>query len=982
MRKHESKSRAGIGRRLLLLTASCALVFAIWFGRAKRVPELTPAKGGSPGTMLRTTGALTRTEPNDFSTPSGVRATGSRGAAVRRTTQKQTAALPGQAGKISTNALKQIGALEREKAGRTMAQQKIDSQLLFADKMRLGVPIADGVPTQRVDLDYDEQGRVLVDIKADVTDRLLQSIQNQGGTVINYFPQYHAIRAGVPLASIGDLATNSEIDFVEPAVRSTRNNVDSQGDYTHQANVARTTFGVDGTGVTVGVLSDSVDYLSSSQIAGLVTVLAGQSGVPSTGEGTAMLEIVNDLAPGAQLYFATADGSPANFANNILQLRSAGCDIIVDDVEYSDESPFQDSLIAQAVNTVTASGALFFSAASNSGNKSSGTAGTWEGDFSDGGQTPSGMEQGRIHSFGGATNYDLVLPGGSELRVDLFWSDPLGASTNDYDVFVLDPTGSNVVASSTNPQNGSQDPYESVGTLSNGEYIVIVKSSGTNRFLHLETGRGRLSFSTPGRTKGHSCAINAFGVAAVNVNDAYPSAFAGGAQDPVEVFSSDGPRRVFFQADGTPITPGNFSSSGGAVRQKPDIAAADGVTNDFTPGLLNPFFGTSAAAPHAAAIAALLKSYNPNLTAAQVRTILTNTTLDIMAPGMDRDSGAGIVMALAALQATPLPQPDLTRNTDSLDNSSPHTGDVVTASITVQNQSCSGGGLSAGAFHVGFYWSTSPDFGGVTPFYEQSVVGCAANGTVSLTQGVTISAANAPGTYYLGYRIDDLNEVAECNKNNNGVFYWTVTVLPPPMPDLTRYSDSLNNSYPHTGDVVMASITIQDQSCSGGGLNAGAFHVGFYWSTNSTFNGVAPFYEAPVGGCLANGTVSLSQNVLISAGNAPGTHYLGYKIDDHNEVAECNKSNNGFYFWTVTVLGSASGINTTPGDLIATLSGKVLSLSWPTDHIGWTLQAQTNPVLPETSTNWFALPGSSTTNLVIVPIVSTNKSVVYRLAYP
>ena len=65
---------------------------------------------------------------------------------------------------------------------------------------------------------------------------------------------------------------------------------------------------MNGSGVKVGVLSDSVDHLTSSQIAGLVTVLPGQSGMPESGEGTAMLEIVNDLAPGAQLFFATGGG--------------------------------------------------------------------------------------------------------------------------------------------------------------------------------------------------------------------------------------------------------------------------------------------------------------------------------------------------------------------------------------------------------------------------------------------------------------------------------------------------------------------------------------------------------------------------------------------------------------------------------------------------------------------------------------------------
>src|SRR5262249_31886117 len=116
----------------------------------------------------------------------------------------------------------------------------------------------------------------------------------------------------------------------------------------------------------------------------------------------------------------------------------------------------------------------------------------------------------------------------------------------------------------------------------------------------------------------------------------------------IEAFSSDGPRRFFFKADSTPFVPGNllFSTNGGLVRQKPDITAADGVSNRS--GI---FFGTSAAAPHAGAIAALIKSANTGFTNDQIRSALKSSAIDIEAPGIDRDSGAGIVMAFEALEA-------------------------------------------------------------------------------------------------------------------------------------------------------------------------------------------------------------------------------------------------------------------------------------------------------------------------------------------
>ena len=139
-----------------------------------------------------------------------------------------------------------------------------------------------------------------------------------------------------------------------------------------------------GIGVKVCVLSDGVDSLAASQAARRaardVDVLPGQEG--DGDEGTAMLEIVHDLAPGAELGFATAFTSDAEFADNIRALRfEAGCDVIVDDVLYFNESPFQDGPIAQSVNAVTADGALYFSSAGNEGNTLDGTSGNYEGDF-------------------------------------------------------------------------------------------------------------------------------------------------------------------------------------------------------------------------------------------------------------------------------------------------------------------------------------------------------------------------------------------------------------------------------------------------------------------------------------------------------------------------------------------------------------------------------------------------------------------------
>jgi T5SS/PEP-CTERM-associated repeat protein len=580
---------------------------------------------------------------------------------------------------IAPSALAEIQALEQEKAMRTPAQQKMDSNLIYARRKLLTGVASTAAPHLQAEVKMQTDGRVPVDITATVSDDLLAFITNGGGEIINSFPQYNAIRALVPLRDIESIAERPDVRFVDRAREPKSNSctytgADYEGDICHEACNARDTYGVDGTNVIVGVLSGSDTYLATAQsngTLGAVITLPGQSGVPDPapdpGEGTAMMEIVHRIAPGAQLYFATAAPSQSQMAANIFALAAAGCNIIVDDVTYDNESPFQEGQpISEAVHDVSDQGILYFSSAGNHGNYDSAASCTWDGDFVDGGAPGfpftvtnfNGKVEtvGQIHSFGGGTNYNTVVE--ATTAFDLFWTDPLGASTNDYDLFVLDSTGTTVLGASTTTQNGTQDPYESVSTnFSYGSRVVIVKYSGDNRFLQLESGYEPqfngdvgLAINTPGRIKGHNCvsAQNAFCVAATSVANTeaefgLPTPFTGGPANPVEYYSSDGPHHLFFYPGGLPITPGNFSSTGGTLIQKPDITAGDHVYGSAVPGF-SPFSGTSAAAPQAAGIAALVLSASPSLTPLEARIALEGSALT---NGMDRDSGYGIVMATA-----------------------------------------------------------------------------------------------------------------------------------------------------------------------------------------------------------------------------------------------------------------------------------------------------------------------------------------------
>jgi len=581
-----------------------------------------------------------------------------------------------QALDLSPDVLAQIDALIAEKESRNAVEQKIDSQLLYESRMEAGEPIAAGLWAVETDLPYATDGHLIVDVRAREGSTLAARLPGGDVELVSASDDGTDLRVHLNVDEVETLASDPDVLFVQPRQAASVAGQDaafnlvaptgqgsrtSEGDVTHLAFAARGAFHVDGTGIKIGVISNGVTSLADSQARGdlgPVTVLPGQGG--SGDEGTAMLEIVHDLAPGAQLYFATGSTSITSFANNIRALRAAGCDIIVDDVFYFVETPFQDGqapsivsptnggVVIQAVKDVVASGALYFSSAGNSGNVDSGNGGTWEGDFADSGAT---LLNGRVHKFGNqafntltVANTDGVSP------ISLFWSDPLGGSANDYDLFRLNAAGNAVAASSTNIQNGTQDPIEQVTqNIANPRLVITKKASALPRFLHLETNRGRLAIATEGATHGHAAVTGAgaYGIAATAASAAFPQAFT--SADLVETFSSDGPRRIFFTADGAPITPDNLLAGGGQVLQKPDLTAADGVSVSGVGGFGTPFNGTSAAAPHAAAIAALVKAANPALSASQVRAILTSSAIDIQPPGIDRDSGAGIIMARAAL---------------------------------------------------------------------------------------------------------------------------------------------------------------------------------------------------------------------------------------------------------------------------------------------------------------------------------------------
>ena len=227
---------------------------------------------------------------------------------------------------LSPEVLAQIAALQQAKASRTPVEQKIASRLLYAIKQQRGEPLPAGVSLRLPSLAPDAGARIDVEIAARPGTDLHGLLASRNAEVmrVNTEPRSGVVYARASLDANGILALAARADVTAvqlpehvesagvtrdvPRAASAIRSALGQGAFvtegllTHRFNIARAAFGLDGTGVKIGVLSNGVDNLAASQAAGElgpVTVLSGQAG--SGDDGTAMLEIVHDLVPGAQL---------------------------------------------------------------------------------------------------------------------------------------------------------------------------------------------------------------------------------------------------------------------------------------------------------------------------------------------------------------------------------------------------------------------------------------------------------------------------------------------------------------------------------------------------------------------------------------------------------------------------------------------------------------------------------------------------------
>jgi subtilisin family serine protease len=576
-------------------------------------------------------------------------------------------------------------------------------------------------------------GYVSVSAYGDHLPALRAQLEAKG--LVNAVAHATAVSGKAPIAALSDLAATSGLKFLRPTLAMARRQpVISQGDRSLRADLARRESGVTGKGIRIGVLSDSYDCApgafepgapftraaqdkTNGDLPSDVMVLKDLAPAPSpdcSDEGRAMMQLIHDVAPGSPLAFYTAFESQEDFAAGIRALAAAGSKVIVDDVIYFAEPMFEDGIIAQAVDDVYADGVAYFSSAGNDARAS------YESRFRL--SADAGLS-GPRHDFATGRAVDglqtATASAGSATLISVQWDQPSLSSNgrrgalSDVDVWFYDMNGEPIEICTDDPAqvvcqipgfdaNIGADAVETPIMVNFSDADIEVQigielfegpTPNYIKYVWFDLDAGVFTVdeydTASGTVYGHA---NAAGAEAVGAAAWYQTEEWGSPLRPrcvpacLNSFSSAGGTPIFFGANGRRLsTP--------LVRLKPGVTGPDGGNTSFfyfdlgfeVPGTTEPdgvpnFFGTSASAPHVAAVAALLLDQRSRDIAARKRFLgprnlspdliywVLRLTADDMAlrnfggdigpqrvdnaNGFDFDTGFGFVDAQRALRAT------------------------------------------------------------------------------------------------------------------------------------------------------------------------------------------------------------------------------------------------------------------------------------------------------------------------------------------
>lgn len=514
--------------------------------------------------------------------------------------------------------------------------------------------------TKSSSLVINEQSKVQVYVKLlNTNPKELSQLEKLGFEIEITNEKLKKIQGWISSNSIGSLTKLDNVISVTSPVygHSKSGTTTTQGDAILRSNLLRN-LGITGEGVKVGIISDGSSGLIQAQNSGDLpdNVTLFDSCIPTVvgqcAEGTAMAEIIHDIAPDAELAIADGLGSSLEFIQRLEQLaNNFNADIIVDDLGFLLEPYFEDGDVAQAVNDLP-DNIIYVTAAGNDGDQ------YYQGSYTG---RPAALFGGLadIHDFDESTIQAEALPisvfGSSEGQSCVFlqWNDPFifsGSSNptgNDYDLLIFDSENNleanTLIAASEDAVSTVEFVCFDNPQVTTTYYVVVRQFSGADRELKIvitglaspvQAGSSiNTGLSPEGSIFGHASVERAITVGAINANEP--------GNDDIASFSSQGPVLISFPSVET--------------RAKPDITGIDGVSVTGSAGFPSTFFGTSAAAPHIAGITALLKSFNPNATVDEIKNALLNGATDLGPNGRDNIYGTGRADALSSLELVPEP---------------------------------------------------------------------------------------------------------------------------------------------------------------------------------------------------------------------------------------------------------------------------------------------------------------------------------------
>ncbi|MBI2487095.1 MAG: S8 family serine peptidase [Deltaproteobacteria bacterium] len=450
-------------------------------------------------------------------------------------------------------------------------------------------------------------------------------------------PKYKIVQGWVPFDKLDELSNLSFVTKVTPPSygKTRTGSVETEGDAILGSDDVRDILGFDGSGIRVCAISDGADSVSVSQATGdLPDDIEINPVLPGNGdEGTALMEIIHDIAPGALLFFSGPNTSVEMIGS--IEFCANNADVIIDDLGFLGEPFFEDGPVAEAAADAVDQGVVFVSAGGNDADQH------YQALYRD---TEPSNGDNNLHDFGFAAGHSsdvamrVLIPPQQTVIFVLQWNDRFGQSSNDYDLFIFDPSDGEEITRSDDVQNGNDDPIELAGVQNPSPNnlpvdIVINRFSGQARTLEMFFNGPVIpqEFNVPEDSIfGHPAVSDVIAVGAVHSNN----------PNNIEPFSSQGPVTISFPSESRP---------------KPDLVAPDRVSitgaGDFPSSAPGTFAGTSAAAPHVAGVVALLLDKNPNLTPAQTANILGDTAIDLGQGGFDDIFGFGRVDAFDAVQS-------------------------------------------------------------------------------------------------------------------------------------------------------------------------------------------------------------------------------------------------------------------------------------------------------------------------------------------